>query len=300
MKKIFFILLCLLGGGFLWPMKKKEFLFKAQSGKKKDNGALGDTFFKHAREKHEDLTRDKDCFTASFIKHSEKSMEKLKALGGKRIKIVSKQNKVESIFFDRNSEVLLVIAGGFPVPYRHILPLVKMFPEWDLVSFDYRGIGENHQLGTSAYCCPWKWKGLLSSKIGRVNFNVSGLGTLEEKDIITVVEHFKKKKEYKKVFALGFCFSTYLLARVAAEKPKLFDKMIFDGSWPSVERVIKTIIKYPSLVFGVDNPRSPIACLTNTELFQSCMVKLLEWIVWVDLKMKPMKHYVAKIKCTIL
>jgi pimeloyl-ACP methyl ester carboxylesterase len=247
-------------------------------------------------------SNDPDCFNSRFIKDSEKASLKLEELGGQYAQILDErsENIIHCTFFDRASDTLLVLGVGFPVQRQRMLPFVKLFPKYDLILFDYRGIGSNHDIIKWDLLFPWKWKGLLSWLIAKVDFNISGLGTLEEDEVIAVVKACKSKKNYKNVFGLGLCFSSYVFAKAAEEEPTLFDKLIFDGSWPSLELVIRRIIKDPSLICSVENPHSLFPCLTHRTCTQSLGIKLLEYILWLNLYTFPLSHYLSKLTSPML
>lgn len=299
---VLFVFSSLLAINSLHKTLEEEFAVKAFIRKKKLECVLGNKFFKFAHKQEESLkSRDLDCFTSSFIKDRTKAMQKLEKLGGKNI-VVSREGsqKIHCTFFDRKSDTLLVLGVGFPVVRQRMLPFVKLFPKYDLLLFDYPGIGSDHNIGFSSYFFPWRWKGLLSWAIAKVDFNVSSFGATEEKDVITVVDYFKKQKDYKNVFGLGLCFSSYTFAKAAAKRSDLFNKLILDGNWPSVERVVRTIAKNPSLISSAENPRSPLPCLTDCELFQSFIVKCLEWVAWANIRTASLKSYLSKVRCPVL
>jgi len=308
MKKIIFVLGAVFAFGSLVAMNNpkkslsEELTFRAQAQGQDVTCVLNDKFLDFAYENNKTLkSKDSNCFKASFIKNKESAMAKLQELGGKPVTVFHKDAPdIHCTFFDRDSKVLLVLGVGFPVQRQRMLPFVKLFLDYDLLLFDYRGIGLDHHIDTSSYFLPWKWKGLLSWAIAKVDFNDSGLGALEEKDVIAVVDAFKKKKDYNRVFGLGLCFSSYVFVKAAAARPNLFDKLLLDGSWPSVERVVKTIIKSPSLISSAENPRSPAPFLTHKDWFQSVALKLFEWVAWADVRTLPLTEYLPKLSCPIL
>ena len=279
----------------------EDFILRAEVNGKEKCCELGSEFFKSIYDDTKTLkSDDPDCFKSSFIRDEQKALAKLKELGGESITVKSKKfQDIYCTFFDRKSDSLLVVGVGYPVPRYKMLPLAKLFPNYDLLFFDYRGIGADHHPGKASFLLPWKWKGLLSWYTAKIDFNVSSIGAVEAADVISVVEYFQNLKVYRNTFALGFCFSSYVFSEVQKER-SLFDKLIFDGSWPSVERVVKTIIKCPSLVCSVENPRSPVPCMTYNSCFQSFVVKLFEWAAWVNVKMPPMSEYLSEISCPVL
>jgi hypothetical protein len=281
-------------------------ILKTCVNNKVDTNTLNEHYLQKICEKHKTLvSNDPDCFDSKVIKNQEKAFTKLKELGGKTFTIQEKNDQpdISCIFFDRShlSDVLLVIGVGFPVPKERILPFVKLFPHYSIVSFDYAGVGKDHNVTVDHYYeLLWKWRGLLSWKIAKADFNISKLGTTEENQVITVIDHCKKEKKYKQVFGLALCFSTYTFSKAAAKNPTLFDKLIFDNSWPSIDKVIKRIIKNPSHLCSVENPHSPLPCITHHNWFQVGTLKLLEYLLWLDLHTLPLSHYLSKLICPIM
>jgi hypothetical protein len=312
MKKTMFMILVIFSiFSSLIAMKQKEennsknyFEVWFNFERKQYDFALGEKFFKYSHSNNKNLiNKDRDCFNPSFIKNIEKSTKKLEELGGKYISVESKNHKkIHCTFINRKSGTLLVFGPGFPVARQKMLTFIKLFsiPKYDLLLFDYPGIGAEHSIGKSSYFLPWKWKGFLSWLIGKVDFNASALGATEEEEVITVVNYFKKKNKYKKVYGLGVCFSAYVFAKVICKRPDLFDKLILDGVWLSVERVVRTIAKNPSLICSSENPRSPVAYLTRRDWFQSVSVNMLEWLAWTKIKTPSMVSYLSELKCPVL
>ncbi len=312
MKRNWFLIILLLGfADICYPMQVgkpqsedllgKELILKSEIQDEQSCLTLDFSFLKLAYECNKTLkSSDPDCFNPVFIKNPRKAFQKLNELSGEPLTVSCETSPaIHCTFFDRKSDTLLVLGTGFPVQRERMLPFVKIFPTYDLLLFDYRGIGSDHSIDVS-YLLPWKWMGLLSWEIRGIDFNVSGIGTLEEDDVIAAIDACKQQKNYRNVFGLGLCFSSYVFARATAKRPNLFDKLIFDGSWPSLERVVKSIIKDPSLLCTVETPHSPLPCLTDQEITQACGFKLTEWLAWVDLHTLPLSYYLSKLTCPIL
>lgn len=279
----------------------KDLIFEAQDQDRKISCVLGPQFLKSAYECNLELKRsDSECFDPAVIKNPQKAFQKLFQHGGESFTVSSDSlPDIHCTFFNRNSDTLLILGTGFPVQRERMLPFVKLFASYDLLLFDYRGVGFDHHINVS-YLLPWKWQGLLSWEIRGMDFYTSGIGTLEEDDVIAVVDACKQRKSYKQVFGLGLCFSSYVFAKAATKRTDLFSKLIFDGSWPSLERVVKSIIKDPSLLCTVENPHSPMPFVTNSQTFQKCMLKLVEWLTWLNLHTLPLSYYLSNLRCPIL
>jgi pimeloyl-ACP methyl ester carboxylesterase len=262
---------------------------------------LGDTFFNEVKAKHHDIKQNNpDCFNPKFIRDLPKASSKLEKLGGENQIIVDEVGTHYITFFDRGSLNLLVIGSGFPVQRQRMLPFILLFPNYDILIFDYRGIAIEHTIPLSTTICPWKWNGLLSKKLAHFDCNSSCFGTKEEEDVCAIIHAIKSKKKYIQTIGIALCFSTYTFAKALNQDPTLFNKIVFDGSWPSLCRVAKTIARYPSLIWAVDNPHSKFSWLSECTWYQNSMVKLIEWLTFQNLDTPPLAFYLKNISCPTL
>jgi len=168
---------------------------------------------------------------------------------------------INCTFFDRDSDKLLVIGTGFGNEREKVAPLVHMFDKYDVVIFDYRGHGYDQpklldisqwsiQPGqelrkTIEQITPFiDW-----TRVPNINLSKTTLGLSEEKDLLAVINHLKRKKEYTKTFGIGFCFSSFVFAKATTINPGLFDRIIFDSSLYSPQNIINRITESPQLLF---------------------------------------------------
>jgi len=138
--------------------------------------------------------------------------------------------------FDRGSDTLLVIGTGFTNEREVMSPFVAMFPDYDVVIFDFRGHGYQPFSITDTKTWP-----LSLTKVG---FGIDGslvtFGLNEDKDVLAVVEGFKALKQcnydksYKNVFGLGVCYGALIFLKTLSVHPGIFDKLILDGCWLSL------------------------------------------------------------------
>lgn len=137
--------------------------------------------------------------------------------------------KIEGTYFDRDSDNLIVIGAGFTNNREQMAPFGDMFTDSDVVFFDYRGHGAIEE----ALLKPQTWKGTFQRLFGIDRTKVK-LGLTEELDVLAVVNHMRRQKNYTQVTGLGICYSAMIFIKAAALYPHLFDKLICDGTWLSL------------------------------------------------------------------
>ncbi len=153
---------------------------------------------------------------------------------------VEKDNKkIYGTFFDRNSDYLVLISGGFTNCHEYMAPFVKLFPKYDLLFFDLPGHGLEQQQASSI-------KGQLAQSILGLDISSVSLGNAEAETIITVTQHFKHKKRYKKIAGVARCYSVPFFAQAGVEWEKennqpLFNKLILDSPFSSFQTFIPQV-----------------------------------------------------------
>ncbi|MCB9493238.1 MAG: hypothetical protein H6679_03115 [Epsilonproteobacteria bacterium] len=183
-------------------------------------------------------------------------------------------NDLECLYLKRKSNTLLVIGPGFPVPKERMISFVDLFPNYDLLFFDYRGQGGSVYKDSSWFSLA-AWLGFGTKCLFGVDMAATKLGQQEHDDLYAVVEAVKQKKQYQHTYGIALCYSSYIFAKAQALKPNLFQKLILDGCWPNVASVVRKIAQYPSLVCGRQPPGSPCSWLTDAQWFQD----IGQWIV---------------------
>lgn len=184
-------------------------------------------------------------------------------------------------YFDRSSDKLVVVGPGLPVPQQMMIPYLKLFPHYDIITFDYRGQG--FHVSHSSPVPPSKWFGRFLYQLFKFDLQITQLGLSEAQEVRAVVTQARTFKDYKKVFGVAQCYSAPIFVQAACEEPGLFDKLILDGCWPSLTSVIRKITQYPSLICTTHNPRSWAPWLTQQGWFQDFVQKLTESVAGIDL-----------------
>jgi pimeloyl-ACP methyl ester carboxylesterase len=151
------------------------------------------------------------------------------------------RKKIPYTYFDRGSNELVVIGGGFANPREMLAPLLGIFVDYDVVIFDHIG----HGLDYNAPSVP----GWVLKKVLDIDFTALEGGQQEEDEILSVTHHFKEKKTYKNVYGVGFCYATGLFIRTAANNPGLFKKLILDGAWENGQALMNRFAERPELFY---------------------------------------------------
>lgn len=148
-------------------------------------------------------------------------------------------------FFDRGSDTLLVVGSGFTNEREMMSPFIDMFPEYDVLLFDFRGHGYTPGIMCSTVDIDKPACNLAKGGFG-IDSSVVGFGKYEHEDVISVISSFKNLRQdrsykqplryapYRQVFGLGVCYSAFIFLKTAAQYPGLFDKLVLDGCWLSL------------------------------------------------------------------
>lgn len=174
---------------------------------------------------------------------------------------------IDCTFFDRGSDKIIFIGEGFTNPREVMSPFINMFPDYDLVLFDFRGQGYK-EFDFIDYDT---WSLNLSRMSFGVDSRKSTLGQKEDLDVQAVVSYFTGQKVvpveggdqfsvlynqpinkiYQQVYGLGLCYSSFVFLKAASlykrfdhfqgRQLPLFDKLVLDGCWMSLEAFVEKI-----------------------------------------------------------
>lgn len=151
---------------------------------------------------------------------------------------------IEGTFFDRKSDVLLVVGGGFTATREMRSSLLPMFLDYDVVLFDFRG----HGYKQFSFVDPASWAVSLSSLLLNIDVKKCGLCSLEEEDVLAVVSAFKQHKTYNKVFGIAGCYGAGIFLKSQSLFPGLFDKLVLDSSWVSTRMLMESYQRDPGFI----------------------------------------------------
>ena len=175
--------------------------------------------------------------------------------------------KITFTYFNRGSNELVIIGGGFANPREMLAPLLGIFVDYDVVIFDHVGHGIDYK--------PESWLGWFYKNMLDIDFTALKGGEQEENEILSIVHHFKEKKDYKNLYGVGFCYSTGLFMKTAANNPGIFKKLILDGAWESGEALMKRFADKPELFF---DPQRGSPSVETMNMKRKLAYKFYMWI----------------------
>jgi len=230
--------------------------------------------------------------------------------GQKIIVAMEDGEKIECMFFDRKSKNLLVVGAGFANEMEKCAPFVHMFNQYDVLLFNHRG----HGLSQPNISDPSQWSRIFKplgffinlcadKNTPKVNIKKTTFGNIEPKDLITIVNNFKSKKDYGNTYGLGLCFSTFVFCKAQvifqeSNNTNLFDKLILDSSLNSIKNTIESLNKNPELIFNPQKKKSSLgAKKQNKSLSEKVASMFFERIKVLD---ETTSEYLSKIDVPIL
>jgi pimeloyl-ACP methyl ester carboxylesterase len=151
---------------------------------------------------------------------------------------------LRATYFDRGSDTLLVIGEGFTNNREQMSSFIDMFPDFDIVLFDFRG----HEYEEMKLFEPSTWTlDFVKYAIG-IDTSLIRFGQDEDLDVVAIVNGFKYEKErnnngktYANVYGVGICYGAFIFAKTASLHPKLFTKLVLDGCWLSLPLIVDKI-----------------------------------------------------------
>lgn len=151
-----------------------------------------------------------------------------------------------TIFFNRNSDTLIIAGPGINKRKENMACFVEIFNQYDVLVFDYR------------------WAANFGYKLypQTVKNPVNAMLLDEVEEIESIVAYAKTLKNYKKIIGLGECYSTYLMV-LAQQKAmqngyRLFSKLILDSCWLSMNAFADAICNDPFLPLTGCKGGSPV------------------------------------------
>ena len=89
----------------------------------------------------------------------------------------------------------------------------------------------------------------LSKRLFGIDRKLVTLGQNEDQDVKAIIDVALRRKKYDKVIGLGICYSSLNFVKVAAKYPNLFDKLILDGTWFSLQDAVEVLVRDPGMLF---------------------------------------------------
>ncbi len=141
---------------------------------------------------------------------------------------------IDALFVDRGSNKAIMLGQGFHARKEYLLPFLKLFADYDLLFFDYKG----HRELMRTYLRDGR--GTLTTYFIEPQKEVRALGAF-----------LRNRKKYTSVIGLGMCYSGLIFcgAQAASERDgkMLFDKLILDSTIHSMQEVAFQVFKDPLL-----------------------------------------------------
>ncbi len=216
---------------------------------------LQEEIFFQAKENNKSLN-DSELFDRNFLKNNIFQVHEtlVNNYNGQEVIITTQDNiEINCLYFNRNSDNLIVVGAGFTNAKELMAPFINMFPNYDIVLFDYRGHGINQKDISVWYKPLTKVKKYINKAFG-VDTNITRMASMEDLDVTAVVEYFKynNNKKYTCVTGLGICYSAliFLQAQALHRTKKLFDKIILDGCWLSLKKFVTKLSQDPKLLIS--------------------------------------------------
>ncbi len=229
-------------------------------------------------------------FEPSFIKDSNRTRnyhlreQYQKERKGRLLEFLTEDDiKICATYFDRKSDKLMIVGEGFTNDREVMSPFIDMFPDYDLVLFDFRGQG----LEANYFS--------LSKRCFGVDSEYAKLGAVEEKDVYAVVSGMKKIKNYKQVYGLGLCYSAFIFLKALALRPGTFDKLILDGCWISVPMIVEKIKSDPKVIFDPQHGGWQDHFIFKNDLVQNFLIWISSNVLGFSLHGSSILEYVEKI-----
>jgi len=150
---------------------------------------------------------------------------------------------IDYSLFKRNSSTLLIVGPGFTNSKEKMAPFVEMFSNYDVAVLNFRGQHYNQPSFNPLYAC-----------LG-IN-SVDKLGACQVEDVINVITQLRPP--YKQIIGLGICFGGFVFIKaqsmLAKQNKKLFDKIIVDGCWFSMDTMRSQLqeASLPSMLSFID------------------------------------------------
>lgn len=194
--------------------------------------------------KHSNLN-ESPLFNVVNLKNKEWLKEEAIRRGGEVVNIETEEGfYIPCTYFNKHSNKIIVMGTGFGNSRNKLLPLLEIFPSYDVLFIGYWGKEGNYSKDksqTSLYKNPPNIR-YFAQRFRR-----------EANDVKAAVRYVRNKleKKYRQVIGLGMCYSSYTFSKAQAEAESnqeiLFDKLIFDSSWYSARAVGDKIAEDPFL-----------------------------------------------------
>ena len=208
---------------------------------------------------------------------------------GQLVSVVTQDGlEIKCTYFDRGSDELVVVGAGFTNEREIMTPFVEMFKTdatglnkgRDVILFDFRG----HGYDPAVLCDPSSWMTAnLAKKTFDIDTRYSKLGEIEELDVVAVIKAMREYKNYKKVHGVSVCFGSFVFLKAEAKFPGLFDKIVVDGCWDTLEKVIDKLKQDFKLLAKPQTGGFKEYWLSKQEWFQQSLIWIARNVWWLNI-----------------
>jgi pimeloyl-ACP methyl ester carboxylesterase len=232
---------------------------------------------------------------------------------GKIIAIKTDDGEViECTFHDRGSNKLVIVGAGYGNEREKVAPLVHIFNSYDIITFDYPYQGKNKPKVIDITTLQTNSSAIISlDRIPNIDTKKATFGQHEEEYVKAVLTHMKTQKHYDSVYGVGFCLSSFVLAKTALLNPGLMDKLILDSCMYSPRETIDRITQTPQLLFDpqrgswdslikIQDPKTNICIYIEQSSVVQAVKTFLEKILPKDTKTETLGDYLSKLKIPVL
>lgn len=246
---------------------------------------IPDTIERLAREVHSHLNNSyffkdtKQLFNTKKVRQALLKRIPGQSNHGELVKAVTSDgHHIDGLLLKRGSNKLIVVGAGFTNNQELMAPFTDIFNTYDVLIFNYRGHGDH----SSHPLRPNTWKSLSKRLFGIDSKHVT-LGEHEEKDVFAIVKEVQRKYTYKETIGLGVCYSGLIFTKTAALYPNLFNRLILDGCWFSLQHAVEILVKDPGMITR-PQAHSKLAdnWLVRQRWFQRFIISLAQRILDVE------------------
>lgn len=176
---------------------------------------------------------------------------------------------VSMTFYDRGSKHVIIFGQGFLGKRASGERIADLFPDYDVVLFDYR------------------WARIVNFllKLSTLFHPIEKFLLEEDEEVLAVVRFVTSKKQYEQVIGLAQCYSCFTFAKAhyveRCAHRQLFTKLIFDSCWYSFHDLGEQMIKNPILStnFQVSEIPHELEKIVQSDVLHSAVDSMLRMVV---------------------
>jgi pimeloyl-ACP methyl ester carboxylesterase len=205
---------------------------------------------------------------------------------------------VTCTYFDRNCNQLIIVGGGFTNAREVMSPFVDMFYNYDILIFDYRGHGYEEKTFLEKLISPPN----LIDIIFDVNHKETRIGQIEENDVFSIVTGAKTLKSYNQIAGVGICYSALIFTKAESiwqqkhSGEKLFDKLILDGCWLTMENFAEKLAIDPKRIFSPQKGGWEHLWPFKTKTFQKSILSIAQELFDLRFNKLSILDYLPQLK----